>query len=74
MKTHREDMHTERASSETNNEATGLVTDGAFDREAIALSAYFYWEARGRPHDSPHEDWFKAEAEICNRLGATAIA
>jgi len=42
------------------------------DPEAIALLAYFYWEARGCPHDSPHEDWFRAEAELRNRLAATA--
>ena len=29
--------------------------------EEIALLAYMYWEARGRPADSPEEDWFRAE-------------
>jgi hypothetical protein len=72
MKKQREDMRKDRASSETNNLATGLVSDPAFDREAIAPLAYFYWEARGCPHDSPHEDWYRAEAELRNRLAAAA--
>jgi Protein of unknown function (DUF2934) len=67
-----EDMHAERESGETQNEATDLVRDPAFDQEAVALLAYFYWEARGCPHDSPHEDWFRAEAEVRNRLAAAA--
>ena len=38
--------------------------------EEIALLAYMYWEARGRPADSPEEDWFRAEEEI-RRQAAT---
>jgi hypothetical protein len=34
------------------------------EHEEIALLAYMYWEARGRPADSPEEDWFRAEEEI----------
>ena len=68
------DMRKEPASSDTNNEATDLVNDPALDQEAIALLAYFYWEARGCPHDSPHEDWFAAEAELRSRLLAAVPA
>jgi hypothetical protein len=74
MKKKGQDMRKERASSETNNEATGLVTEPPLDQETITLLAYFYWEARGCPHDSPHEDWFRAEAELRNRLLAAVPA
>jgi hypothetical protein len=42
------------------------------NQEAIADLAYFYWEERGGPSDSPDEDWFRAEAELRNRLTAAA--
>ena len=32
--------------------------------EEIAQLAYSYWQARGCPHGSPDEDWFRAEAEL----------
>jgi hypothetical protein len=32
--------------------------------EEIARLAYSYWEARGRQHGSPNEDWFRAEREL----------
>ena len=32
--------------------------------KAIAVRAYEYWEARGRPSGSPDEDWLRAEREI----------
>jgi hypothetical protein len=67
-----EEMHTEHGISLTDNEGPGLVIDPAVDREAIALLAYFYWEARGCPYDSPHEDWFRAEAELRHRFTAAA--
>ena len=74
MKTQGQDTHTEPESSQAEDEATGLVIEPAFDQEAIAVLAYYYWEARGCPHDSPHEDWFRAEAELRNRLAAAATA
>jgi hypothetical protein len=40
------------------------------EHEEIALLAYMYWEQRGRPADSPEEDWFRAEEEI-SRQAAT---
>ena len=73
MKTQEEDMQTKSGGSQI-GEATNLGIEPAFDQEAIALLAYFYWEARGCPHDSPHEDWFRAEAELRNRLAAAATA
>ena len=35
--------------------------------EAIARLAYAYWEARGRHHGSPQEDWYRAERELLRR-------
>jgi len=36
----------------------------------IARLAYSYWEARGRPHDSPEQDWFRAEEELRRKKSA----
>lgn len=30
----------------------------------VAQLAYYYWEARGRRHGSPEEDWLRAEQEL----------
>jgi len=35
--------------------------------EEIRLLAYQYWEERGRPEDSPEQDWIRAEHEIASR-------
>lgn len=40
------------------------LTSAVSVQEKIALLAYYYWEQRGRPGDSPDEDWFRAEQEI----------
>ena len=32
--------------------------------EEIARLAYSYWEARGRRHGCPEEDWYRAEREV----------
>jgi len=54
-------------------EATGNeIEHPGLDREAIGRLAYFYWEERGCPNDSPDEDWFRAEAEVRRRLEAAA--
>jgi hypothetical protein len=74
MKKKGQGMRKERASSETKNQATDLVSDPVLDHEAISVLAYFYWEARGCPHDSPHEDWFAAEAELRSRRLAAVPA
>ena len=34
------------------------------DHQQIANLAYQYWEERGRPEDSPDEDWFRAEQSL----------
>jgi hypothetical protein len=68
-KAREDDMHTERGSSHTKNEATGLVLESpALDQEAIARLAYFYWEERGCETYSPDEDWFRAEAVLRSRI------
>ena len=74
MKTQRQDTHSEPETSQAEGEATGLVIEPALDQETIAVLAYYYWEARGCPNDSPHEDWFRAEAELRSRLAAAATA
>jgi hypothetical protein len=42
--------------------------------EEIARLAYAYWEARGRRHGSPQEDWFRAERELLRRRRASTGA
>jgi hypothetical protein len=71
MKTQEEHMHTESAISQI-GEGPNLGNEPGLVRGAIARLAYFYWEARGCPCDSPDEDWFRAEAEYRNRLAAAA--
>lgn len=46
------------------------VTIAAGDQDAIRELAYFCWQARGCPHDSPDEDWFQAERELNGRAMA----
>ena len=74
MKTQGKDTHAGPENSQTNNEVTNPVGDPALDQEAIAVLAYCYWKARGCLHDSPHEDWFRAEAELRGQLAAAASA
>jgi hypothetical protein len=33
-------------------------------RNEVAALAHSYWEARGRQHGSPEEDWLRAESEL----------
>jgi len=67
-----EDVRKERGSSRTKSETAGRVAEPPWGQEAIARLAYHYWEARGCQNDSPDEDWFRAEAELRNRLAAAA--
>lgn len=46
------------------------ISEPVIEHDEIALLAYSYWEARGCPHGSPEEDWFRAEGEL--RQKATA--
>jgi hypothetical protein len=74
VKAQEEHTHTTRGNSHRSDEATGLdIEHPTLDQEAIGSLAYFYWEERGCPNDSPHEDWFRAEAELRNRLAAASI-
>jgi hypothetical protein len=72
MKAQAKDIDMERQSNETQHEAADPVREPALDQDAVALLAYIYWEARGCPHDSSHEDWFRAAADIRNRPAAAA--
>jgi DUF2934 family protein len=69
VNTQEEQLHT---ISHEIDEATSGKEHQAPDREAIARRAYFYWEERGCPNDSADEDWFRAEADLQNRLAAAA--
>jgi hypothetical protein len=57
----------------TNNQATDMVMEPRFDREAIGLLVYSYWEQQGCRNDSAEEDWFRAEEEYRKRLAAAAM-
>ena len=73
VKTQEEQGHTARESGYRTDEETDLgVEHRTLDQEAIARLAYFYWEVRGCPNESPDEDWLRAEAELRNRLAAAA--
>ena len=40
--------------------------------EEIAALAYTYWAERGYAHGNPEHDWLRAEAELRQRVLATA--
>jgi hypothetical protein len=46
----------------------------AVDREELARLAYWHWEARGFPEDSPEADWFWAEEKLRRQRLAVAAA
>jgi hypothetical protein len=48
------------------------VFESFTERTEVEQLAYSLWEARGCPHGSAEEDWFRAEEEIRRRraLGA----
>jgi hypothetical protein len=54
--------------------ASAHTAERIMDREAIALLAYSYWEARGFTGGSPEEDWIRAECELRSTLAASAVA
>ena len=72
MKTQEEKTHTASVSSHEIDEVTSGMEHLALGREAIGRLAYFYWEERGCPNGSADEDWFRAEADLRNRLAAAA--
>ena len=45
----------------------GPAAAAPLSHEEIARLAYAYWEARGYPHGSAQEDWFRAERELLSR-------
>ena len=46
---------------------TSAAATASPSHEEIARLAYAYWEARGHPHGSAQEDWFRAERELLRR-------
>ena len=73
MKTQEEHVHTAGESDHGSDDATDLgIEHPTWDHEAIARLAYFFWEERGCTNDSPDEDWFRAEAELRNRLAVVS--
>jgi hypothetical protein len=72
VKMQEEQTRTTRESGQRGDEAAAGIEQPALDQEAIGRLAYFYWEERGCPNDSADEDWFRAEAELRNRLAAAA--
>ena len=68
-----EETGTEHGSLYTGDEATDRGGEPAIlDQEAIGRLAYYYWEERGCPIDSPCEDWFRAESELRNRIASAS--
>ena len=62
------------STSEISSPASARTTEPVIGREAVALLAYSYWEARGFTGGSPEEDWLKAERELRTVLAASAVA
>ena len=58
-------------SHETHGHAPVAATVGhgiaAFGHAEIEALAYELWEARGCPHGSPEEDWFRAAEQLRSR-------
>jgi hypothetical protein len=73
VKTQEEHIQTARGSVHRSDGATDLgIERPTLDREAIGRLAFFSSEERGCPNDSPHEDGFRAEAEIRHGLASAA--
>jgi hypothetical protein len=62
------------STSEISSPASTHTGEPVIDREAVALLAYSYWEARGFTGGSPEEDWLRAEREMRTALAASAVA
>ena len=45
-----------------------VEAEAAFS-DQVARLAYQYWEQRGCPEGSPHEDWYRAEQELAGAQG-----
>ena len=55
------------APASTSEQAPGVGSPSAGEREETARLAYSYWEARGYQGGSAEEDWFRAQDEIRRR-------
>jgi len=62
------------STSEISSPAPEQTAALVIEREAIALLAYSYWEARGFTGGSPEEDWLRAERELRTTLASSAVA
>ncbi len=62
------------STSEISSPASTPTAEPVIDRQAVALMAYSYWEARGFTGGSPEEDWLRAEREMRTALAASAVA
>lgn len=60
------------SSASLGSEPEQVAFDSVTERAEVEQLAYSLWEARGSPHGSAEEDWFRAEEEIQRRraLGA----
>jgi hypothetical protein len=49
---------------------SGIPNETPFEnvRDIVAVTAYGYWESRGRQGGDPMEDWLRAETEVHQRL------
>ena len=60
----------------TNGKSAAGSTHSVQDADAvhgeITRLAYFYWEARGRAHGSPEDDWYRAEQELQARIASAS--
>jgi hypothetical protein len=62
------------STSEISSPAPAQTAGPVIEREAIALLAYSFWEARGFTGGSPEEDWLRAERELRTTLASSAVA
>jgi len=59
---------------EISSPASAKIAEPVIDREAVAILAYSYWEARGFAGGSPEEDWLRAERALRTTLAAGSVA
>jgi Protein of unknown function (DUF2934) len=48
--------------------SSATIAEIPFAQDAIAALAHEFWLSRGKPLGSPECDWFRAEAELRNRI------
>jgi hypothetical protein len=52
-----------KSSSDAPKQGISVLAHWA-NEEALALLAYYRWQARGCPEGSPQEDWFRAIEDL----------